>query len=258
MAPRDDREQIARIPIDTGAAERDGSDLGALLAELQADILGETPADAPAHGWRVLASQNGAASLIGSPADPGAEWWWVGQLVRAPGASVSASVNLHPSPQLRRPSSRERARGLVLRWPAATRSAPDFDLLAIDVVNGGTEPWNPRGDSFVVVGALRRPGESAGSVAFAFIGGQYPALPLDPGEYARVRVLIEPGQWAGLQPGRYEVHPTLVDLGLHGTEALPVDVTQHDIETRTPARPKSVPPTLGHGTVRSPDRPSRD
>jgi hypothetical protein len=237
MAPLDERPQIGTLKVIPGSLDLDGVSLEAILREISVELTEEPPTDTPRHGWRVLDSRDGEVTFIGAPVDDDREWWRIGWIERGRGRTTADSLRMYPLLQPRRPSARERAGGLVLRWPEVTRSAPDLDLLAIDIVNTGAERWLPQGDSFVVFATLQHPGMPPASSSYAYVGGQNPALPLDPGEYARVSVMIDSSQWEHAHPGRYEVHPVLVDLEVHGTDPLDVDVTERNISDHLPQRP---------------------
>jgi hypothetical protein len=242
MAPLDERPQIGTIPVEPGSLNTDGVELSDLLAELGVELPQPRPADTPPRGWRVLSTEYGGVMVLGTPAGDDRRMWRVGQVQRGYSDPAKRTFSVHPTPQLHRPSNKDRAGGLLLRWPDVTRSAPDVDLLAIDIVNTGAARWHPQGDSFVVIAELRLPGAPAGSSKYAFVGGQNPALPLDPGEYARVRVTIDASQWERAKAGRYEVHPTLVGLGLRSAEPVHVELTEQIIRDHLPRRPPPLPP----------------
>ncbi|WP_104163211.1 hypothetical protein [Cryobacterium sp. N22] len=242
MEPLDERPQIGMIAVETSVLAQNGIELDVMLTELNVELRGAMPTDTPRLGWRVLTSVNGEVATIGAPTDDDGQWWRLGQIRPSQGEPGPRLLALHPTLQRRRPSIRDRAGGLSLRWPAVTREAPDLDLLAIDIVNAGGERWLPQGDSFMVFAALRQPGGPAPGVYFGYVAGQYPALPLDPGEYARVRVVIDAGQWDDAHAGPYEVHAFLVDLGLRGADVLPVELTDHDVQSHLPRRPLPPPP----------------
>ena len=242
MEHSDDRPQIGQMAVDTASLDHDGMELSKIVSELGLQLAGDLPVGVTRRGWRVLASQNGEATTLGAPADEDRQRWWVGHISNGIHDPAPPSVRINPTTLLRRPSRTERSRGLALRWPDVTRTEPDLDLLAIDIVNEGSARWHPQGDSFLVFAAFRQPGGPVPPVYFAYVSGQSPALPLDPGEYARVRVVIDANQWATVQPGRYEVYAALVDLGPHTTEPLVVDVTAHNIQLHEPQRPAPGPP----------------
>ncbi|WP_166789269.1 MULTISPECIES: hypothetical protein [unclassified Cryobacterium] len=52
-----------------------------------------------------------------------------------------------------------------------TRSAPDLELLAIDIIITGPERWLPQGDSFMVFAALQQPGGTQRGVYFGYVAG---------------------------------------------------------------------------------------
>ena len=242
MDPLDERPQIGPITIDTGSLDDAGWELATIVSELDLQLTGELPVDAPHEGWRVLTSHDGDATIIGAPDDNDPQQWWLGQISHAQADAATRTVTVGSTTLPRRRSRKDRGTGLVLRWPEVTRSEPDLDLLAIDVVNAGSERWHPQGDSFLVFAAFRQPGGPVPPVYYAYVSGRSPAVPLDPGEYARVRVIIDAGQWAAVRPGRYEVHAALVDLSVHVTDPLVVDVTALDIQRHLPRRPVPGPP----------------
>ncbi|MFD6179052.1 MULTISPECIES: hypothetical protein [unclassified Isoptericola] len=136
------------------------------------------------------------------------------------------------------PIASEAAPGLVLRWAGPTVAAPDLDHLAVDLVNAGTEPWAARKDQHLLaVGLLRSAGEERDGFAFALFGSQRFAVPLGPGDYARLPVQIGGGEWSRARPGPTLVDAVLPGIGL-GTEApLSVDLTADDIARRRTAAP---------------------
>jgi hypothetical protein len=239
----DERPQLGTLAVDSAVLAGEGLELEAILTELEIHLTGQIPADTPRVGWRVLTSRNGVVETIGAPTDDDAQWWRLGRVVGTRGPTPQL-LELHSASQRRRPSDKERAKGLSLQWPSITRSSPDLNLLAIDIVNTGEERWHPQGDSFMVFAALRQPGGPPPGVNFAYVSGQYPALPLDPGEYARVRVVVDYGQWTDLVPGPYEVHAILVNLGLHGSEPLQIQLTEQDLQDHRPRRTPPPPPPL--------------
>jgi len=242
MDPLDERPQIGPITIDAGSLDDAGWELATIVSELGLQLTGEVPVAAPHEGWRVLTSNEGEATVIGAPDEENPQAWWLGQISQAQTDPTTRILNVGSATLPRRRSRKDRSTGLVLRWPEVTRSEPDLDLLAIDVVNAGSERWHPQGDSFLVFAAFRQPGGPIPPVSYAYVSGQSPALPLDPGEYARVRVVIDGGQWSAVQPGRYEVHAALVDLSVHVMDSLVVDITADDVQRHLPRRPVPRPP----------------
>lgn len=228
-----DQPQIGSITVDRAALSEPGTELASLLATLDLDVSTEAlPNDAPPSGWRVLTRLD-YAIVLGSPVDDGTRWWHIAQ-VSPPRDGSPARMQVHPEPQALRPSRAERGRGLILRWPEVTRAEPDFDQLAVDVVNTGDERWRPDGDSFRAIGFITRPGDRLGTIYFGFVGDGPPALALDPGDYARVAVHLDANQWKHLDPGRYEISATLMDLGVRTETSLEVDLTAELIEAHQP------------------------
>jgi hypothetical protein len=85
---------------------------------------------------------------------------------------------------------------------------------------------------------------TASSVNFGYVAAsQHKAVPLDPGEYARVAVSINPGVWDTLEPGTYALHAVLVSLGVRTTAPLTVEVSPEVIarHRKRSARPSSHP-----------------
>ncbi|KRC61411.1 hypothetical protein ASE14_11070 [Agromyces sp. Root81] len=237
-----DHPQIGRITVDRAALSGPGTELAAALGALEFDVSMEgVPSDTPASGWRVLAHP-AYAVVLGAPVDDGSRWWRIAQVIPARDGSRTAEMHVHPEPQPLRPSPAERSRGLVLRWPETTRTEPDFDRLALDVVNTGEYRWRPDGDSFTAIGFITRPGGGPGSGSFAFVGGGPPAFALDPGEYARVQVSLNPNQWEGREPGRHEISAVLMDLGLRTVASLEVQLTAELIDQYQPRHDRARPP----------------
>ena len=241
MDPSADRPQIGRIEVDRAALSEPGGTLDSVLGTLEFEVSPEEiPEDTPMQGWRVLARLEYAVAL-GTPVDDGSTSWRVAQATPPRDGSTIGQVRVHPEPQSLRPSRAHRARGLVLRWPETTRSEPDLDRLAVDVVNSGEQRWRPDGDSFAAIGFFRRPGETAGPGYFGLVGGQDPAFALDQGEYARVHVRLDANQWRDLQPGRFEVSATLLDLGVRTETPLEVELTAAEIAQHQPRTPGARP-----------------
>ena len=228
-----DRRQIGHLDVDSEALREGGAELGVVLATLGLDP-DDLPAETPTHGWRVLRDRAENGVVLGAPVDDRADSWRIAQVSPVRNGTSARHVTLHPDTFPLRPSRAQRSRGLVLRWPEVIRSEPDVDRLAVDVVNAGEDRWRPNGDSFHVVGTLRRPGDDAKSYLFAFVAGQDPAFPLDAGEYARVRVVIDSNQWREIEPGRYNIHAVLAELGVRAETPLELELTEELIDRHRP------------------------
>ncbi|MFB6610586.1 hypothetical protein ACFCVO_09725 [Agromyces sp. NPDC056379] len=241
-----DQPQIGQITVDRTALTKPGVELASLLESLDLEVsIAAVPNDAPASGWRVLARPEHAV-VLGSPVEDGSKWWRIAQVALPRDRSRAAQVQIHPEPQPLRASRAERSRGLVLRWPDVTRSEPALDHLVVDVVNTGEHRWRPDGDSFVAIGFLARAGEEPGPALFGFTGGQEPAFALDPGEYARVRVLLDANQWRDRVPGDHEITATLMDLGVRTETPLEVHLTAELIEQHQPRPGRTRLPAAEH------------
>jgi hypothetical protein len=238
-----DRPQIGPLDVDPEALRRPGAEFGALLADLGVATAVTMPAGTPAQGWRVLRDQPTTGLMLGAPVDERGAVWRIAQVQPGRARTGQAPVSVHPDSFPLRPSRAQRRRGLALRWPEVTRSEPDVDRLAIDIVNVGEDRWRPDGDSFHVIGFLQRPGGGEGTAYLGIVGGTDPAFPLDPGEYARVRVTIDVNQWRDVEPGRYQVHALLAELGVRAETPLEVELTEELIERHRPrtSRPGSLP-----------------
>ncbi|WP_022894636.1 hypothetical protein [Agromyces subbeticus] len=239
-----DQPQIGSITVERSALAEPGTDLATALGTLGFEVSTEgVPDDAPS-GWRVLARRADGV-LLGAPTTdrPG---WWTLAYARSRDGQSPADVQVHAEPQRLRPSRAERSRGLVLRWPEVTRSEPDFGRLAVDIVNAGDQRWRPDGDSFASIGFITGPGGSSAAGYFAFAGGGFSAVPLGPGEYARVSVRLDGSQWKDRKPGRHEISATLVDLDVRTESPLEVELTAELIERYRPhdERPRASSPDL--------------
>ncbi|WP_405375083.1 MULTISPECIES: hypothetical protein [unclassified Microbacterium] len=172
------------------------------------------------NGWRVL-RQRGDAVEIGAPLDADRRLWLLASV--RPGEEVW----LLEKPEPVRASYAERRRGLILRWPAAVRADAGPDGFAIDIVNTGEVRWEPDGDSFDVIGTVAAVDDGSVSMGWATMG-ERGAVPLDPGDYARVPVRIDESAWARLTPGEHELHALLVPLAVR-SEPLRIDVAPHTV-----------------------------
>lgn len=132
-----------------------------------------------------------------------------------------------------RRSPAQRAAGLALRWAPLSHAEAEDDVFVIDIVNTGDARWRPDGDPFLVVGTFAAPGAAAGGTDFGFMGGQHAAVPLDPGEYARVSLSISESEWRELEPGRHDLHAGLVMLPVPAPAPLTVEITREQIDRHT-------------------------
>ncbi|MDR6905727.1 hypothetical protein J2X63_001413 [Agromyces sp. 3263] len=236
----DDWPRIGDAAIDPATLDEVGVDLGALLAELEAETADAVPA-APERGWRQLRTAEPAGVVLAAPADDARQTWWVAEVSSAPHGDGKGRAKVLPEPVPLRASRAERRRGLRLRWPSAAYEG-DIERVVIDVVNDGDQPWRPEGvatqawprpETFHAAGMLRLPGDPpAGDASLIIVGGLAAALPLDPGEYARIRVTIDEGTWSDLEPGPHELHVALLGLGVRADAPLTVMVTEAEIERR--------------------------
>lgn len=222
MASMDDAPRIGDLEVDGDALTGDGTTLSALADELACGVDETTTAEAPSDGWRVLRRLESGAVYLGSPVDADHRIWHLAQL--HPGEQPPV-VRVHPDTLVVRPSRAERRQGLVLRWPPFVEEIADPMQLVIDVVNLGHSRWSPEGDSFHAIGALTEPGE----VTFGFAwmsSAQQRAVPLEPGEYARIPVHVqERATPTELRQGPCDLHVVVVELGLRLAEPLRVELT---------------------------------
>ena len=235
----DDAPMVGPADVDAEALAERGVPLAELIAALGVSLDQASATDAPRDGWRVLKRYQSGAMVIGAPTDPTAAMWQVAHL-DAPNAG--AVVMVQPDPMPLRPSRAERRRGLELRWPAVVTDNPAASGYFVDIVNTGSSRWESDADGFYVVGAFTNPGSTAFS--FGWIeSSQHRPVPLDPGEYARVPVSINPGTWNSLEPGAYDLQAVLVSLGLRTIHPLQVEVSAELIAhyRRQNARSHSTP-----------------
>ncbi|MFE5336504.1 hypothetical protein ACFQ8E_11390 [Isoptericola sp. NPDC056573] len=143
------------------------------------------------------------------------------------------------------PSDPERSRGLVLRWAGPTTTRPDVEHLAVDLVNLGDERWTPLGEErLVAAGILLSAGHEREGFGFALLGSQGIAVPLDPGDYARLPVSIGGSEWARAKPGPAHVRAVLPALSLWTEDPLSVDLSVDAIARhRPPDRPSTDGPS---------------
>lgn len=241
----EDQPQIGSIVVAPEALAELGESLSTVLARFEA--VAPTPlttpegaAPLPIEGWRVLHRDRGL--VIGAPTDGTGRSWRIARVEPPSDDRPVGRVDIVPDELPLRPSQAERRRGLRLRWPEVTASAPDPERLWIDVVNDGDERWVPNGDGFHVAAAIVRPGNDG--VGFAFVAGRDVACPLDPGDYARVRAHLDLNGLDRLEPGEYEVHAWLVDLSIRTEDPLRVRVSPETIARRRAAiAARPAPPT---------------
>ncbi|SCY35287.1 hypothetical protein SAMN05216488_1491 [Microbacterium sp. LKL04] len=217
MNPDDELPRIGHSAVDPAAVSGEGEAFAELAARL-----GVEPIEAQvSEGWRVL-RQRGDEAVVGAPLDAERTSWWVAYL--RPGEEVW----FVDSPERLRASHAERRRGLALRWPSVARPDAGPDGFVIDVVNTGSQRWEPDGDSFQVVGSVTGAHESRVLMTWAASGGM-PAVPLDPGEYARVPVDIDEDAWAAVVPGENTLHAWLVPLRVVA-EPLQIQVSAESVK----------------------------
>ncbi|WP_274500107.1 hypothetical protein [Plantibacter flavus] len=238
MASMDDAPRIGDLEVDGDALTGDGTTLSELADELACGIDETTTAEAPSDGWRVLRRLESGAVYLGSPVDADHRTWRVAQV--HPGEQPPV-VRVHPDTLLVRPSRAERRQGLVLRWPSFVEEIADPMQLVIDVVNLGHSRWSPEGDSFHAIGALTEPGE----VTFGFAwmsSAQQRAVPLEPGEYARIPVHVQDRATpTELRQGPCDLHVVVVELGLRLAEPLRVELTAEMIARQVAKRNRHRP-----------------
>ncbi|MDD9153332.1 hypothetical protein PUY80_12215 [Plantibacter flavus] len=234
----DDAPRIGDLEVDGDALTGDGTTLSELADELACGIDETTTAEAPSDGWRVLRRLESGAVYLGSPVDADHRTWRVAQV--HPGEQPPV-VRVHPDTLLVRPSRAERRQGLVLRWPSFVEEIADPMQLVIDVVNLGHSRWSPEGDSFHAIGALTEPGE----VTFGFAwmsSAQQRAVPLEPGEYARIPVHVQDRATpTELRQGPCDLHVVVVELGLRLAEPLRVELTAEMIARQVAKRNRHRP-----------------
>lgn len=235
--------QIGLIDVDPDALAQPGVELNELLRGLGATLHPESVEDVPLRGWRVLRQEASGAAHIGAPVDQKGRTWRVGYIAGGGSDGAKRSATVHEEVFPLRPSRAERARGLELRWPAVVASDPETPRYVIDIVNMGEWRWHlDSADPFHVVGHLTAPGDDVHSFAFGWAGESGMAVPLDPGEYARVPVHLQSVDWHDLAPGEYELHAWLLPLGLT-SDALGVRLTTERLaEERQRSRTRGARP----------------
>ncbi|WP_157583368.1 hypothetical protein [Plantibacter sp. H53] len=218
----DDAPRIGDLEVESDALIGAGTTLSELADELACGVDDATTAEAPSVGWRVLRRLESGAVYLGSPVDADHRIWRLAQLHTGEQPPV---VRVHPDTSDVRPSRAERRQGLVLRWPSFVAELADPSELVIDIVNAGTARWMPTDERFFAIGALTVPGET--SFSFGWMGSAAGrAVPLDPEECARVPVQLQlQSDPTSLEPGPYDLHVVVVELGLRLAEPLRVELT---------------------------------
>jgi len=234
MSDSAEHPQIGHLDVPQEVIDEVGVALGRLAAEFGATVDERGIEGIPADGWRVLQRWDTGAAVIGAPVDASGRSWRIAQLGDGRPEAPSRSARVQSETMPLRPSRADRSRGLEMRWPEATRTSIDAALdgvgFAIDIVNTGESMWRPDGDPFHVVGVII-PAEQK-DVGFGWMsgGGNNRAVPLAPGEYARLPVDVGDGQWRDLQPGSYELRAFLPGLAVPSPPPLPLELTAEVIE----------------------------
>jgi hypothetical protein len=244
MSDSAEHPQIGHLDVPQEVIDEAGVPLGRLAAEFGATVDERGIEGIPADGWRVLKRWETGWVVVGAPVDASARSWRIAQLGDGHPNAPSRSARVQSETMPLRPSRAERSRGLEMRWPEATRTSIDAALdgvgFAIDIVNTGESMWRPDGDPFHVVGVII-PAEQK-DVGFGWMSGKgnNRAVPLAPGEYARLPVDVGDGQWRDLQPGSYELRAFLPGLAVPSPPPLPLELTAEVIERQRPT-PRGTP-----------------
>lgn len=227
MESADESPQLGDIDIDRSALTQDGFPLAALASELGFLVDEQSAVDAHSEGWRVLKRPSaGGFFLLGSPTDAALQTW---RLAQVNTGAADAIAQVIPGTVSLRKSRAERRSSLELRWPPMmTTTGAAADEYVIDIVNTGDTRWIPDGDGFHVVGVFTEPGTTDFGFSWASMG-HGPAVPRDPGEYARVSVALNQGTRADLVPGRHDLHAIMVGLNLRPEHPLAVDLSSAQI-----------------------------
>lgn len=236
--PAGDRPQIGPLDVDRNLVEAAGEPLTALLERLKITLTDE-PVDAPTDGWRILRKWEGGALALGAPSDGAGSSWRVAHVGAQTDGSGRRSTSIHPDEQPLRPSRATRARGLALRWPTVSTAEAERGVYVIDILNVGDVRWRPDGDPFHVVGVITPPGQDDIAFGYAEAAGRDHAVPLEPGEYARVRVAVSAPRGDDLRPGDHVLHAVLVPLGVRAASPLPLELTPERLDgLRTRSAPR--------------------
>lgn len=222
MDSMDDRPQIGRADIDRESLSEPGTTLTALVEALGFELDLASSEGAPDNGWRVLRRQVDDTFIFGTPVSKDRQTW---RVAYRRSEEPSGLVRVHPEPAKLRPSAAERRRGLELRWPGFVDASADPDGLVIDVVNTGGTMWVPNEDHFHAIGVLTELGVT--QFGFAYMSSmQLPAVPLGPGEYARIPVHLDSNAVSTrTTPGPYDLHVVITELGLRTAQPLRVELT---------------------------------
>lgn len=244
MSDSAEHPQIGHLDVPQAVIAEAGVPLARLAAEFGATVDERGIEGIPADGWRVLKRWDTEAAMIGAPVDAGRRTWRVAQLGEGRPEAPSRSARVQSETMPLRPSRAARSRGLEMRWPEATRTSIDEALesvgFAIDIVNTGESVWRPDGDPFHVVGVITPAGQKDVGFGWMSGGGNNRAVPLAPGEYARLPVNVGDGQWRDLQPGSYELRAFLPGLAVPSPPPLPLELTAEAIERQRPT-PRGTP-----------------
>lgn len=234
MDAPDDSPQIGSVDVDREVLNERGTRLAQLIEELGLELATESASDAPTDGWRVLQRHTGGVTLLGAPVGPEGDSWRLANVAPDNGIRI---VHIQPNTARLRPSRAERRRPLELRWPTVMQTGGDLEDFAIDIVNTGSTRWLPNEDTFHVLGTFAKPGVE--NFSFGWARSDKPeAVPLDPQDYARASIHINPAVWAGLEPGDYDLHAILTGLDLRAAAPLRVKVTAEMIARHSPQAPQ--------------------
>lgn len=232
METADESPQLGDTDVDREALAAGGVAIAALANKFGVEVDEQSTVGAPVDGWRVLKSHTGGSILVGAPTNGGRMSWRVAHVQ----TKTDATIRVDPDVMTLRASRSERRRGLIMRWPQMMATGDVTDGFFIDIVNAGDTRWVPDGDGFQVVGVFTEPGVTKFSFGWAS-SGQQRAVPLEPGDYARVPVTINPTIWAELETGEHDLHAILTGLGLRAERPLRLEVSAEQI-----ARHRSLSP----------------
>jgi len=229
-----DSPQIGSVDVDRDALNQKGAQLAQLIEDLGFELDTESASGAPTDGWRVLRHPSGRTTLLGAPVSSEGDSW---RLATVQPDIEAGIVRVHPETTRLRPSRADRRRPLELRWPALMDTGSDLEDFTIDIFNVGSTRWLPNDDTFHVIGVFTKPDVTHFDYGVVN-SGKSKAVPLDPQEYARVPIHIDPKAWADLEPGNYDLHTVLIGLDLHGTVPLRVGVSAEMIARHVARAPR--------------------